>query len=54
MKQLINGHLRASGLSELKILAPFVSQEGILALGKEFWQDLLNAPPIIILEANKL
>lgn len=43
-----------AGLSELKISDPQVSEEGIVALGADFWQDLLTYPPMIILEANKL
>ena len=38
---------RTAGLKELRFLPPIILDEGIEKLGREFWQDLLNYPPII-------
>ena len=42
---------REAGLKNLQFSYPEVSQEGIKDLGKEFWEDMLNYPPIIIMQA---
>ncbi|MGK7938737.1 MAG: class I SAM-dependent methyltransferase [Crocosphaera sp.] len=44
---------KEAGLKNLQFSYPEVSEEGIKQLGQEFWEDLLNYPPIIIIEAKK-
>ncbi|MGK7887480.1 MAG: class I SAM-dependent methyltransferase [Crocosphaera sp.] len=44
---------REAGLKNLQFSYPEVSEEGIKDLGEEFWEDMLNYPPIIIIQAMR-
>ncbi|MEA5536555.1 hypothetical protein [Crocosphaera sp. XPORK-15E] len=42
--------LTKAGLTNVRFLFPTVSAEGQEKLGQEFWQDLLDYPPLIMIE----
>jgi len=44
---------RAAGLKNLRWHLPTVSPAGEAELGREYWQDFLNNPPLVLLECDK-
>ena len=44
---------RTAGFQEIHWHQPIVSPEGVQEFGQEFWQDFLDYPPIIGIEAGK-